>query len=774
MVCLKPNFSIAQSSFNGHIGITALTDWEGWAAGSVIPLQLRTEVPQNIEFFTNGNAAANQRMTIMGFNNIPLWGNNTGFVGIGNNQPLSMLHLGNVNCYNGQLCGGLGTPPAAGWRPWMTTGTFMCGVPGVLSSDQMYVGLMNVAGAADRDDAVISWGDNIGAQASAFGPDNLRFIFSEYCLEAGSDPTASGANGLEVMRLMPYIEPVTGNFVSINAGIGNYFTGAVIPPMRRLEVLDGGLSLPQLRLTFTQNANINTAIFTDFQTTGNGNLNIRGFSSGAPLVNGRPTTGISINQGRTGFNLALATEPQNTVEINSGIVGTAGLRYTNLNSGSTQTLQYGTALSVDVNGDVILVPSASLNVCILAGQLNFISKWSNNTLPGEICQSKIYEDNITHNVGIDYLPFTLDAKLKVSFATTPLTKTGIFSQISSTTNTGNSIAILGKTFYTSGNAINFFGVRGESSASPTTTIFSNYGVYGLADGTAPPSSTAANYGVYGYAQNAAPGKNHGVHGKVNAIGVGTGDWAGFFEGDVFTTGLYYPSDAILKENVLPIQDALNDIRKLQPKTFNFKTDEFKNRNLPLGDQIGLIEEDVVPLFPQLTREIISLAEYDSSGNQIRDEMKFGGINYIGFIAVLIAALKEEDSTVQVLSSKIDEMQTQLDGCCSNKMKTANDDGGSPVNQVVELKSDITNYLGQSVPNPHGSQCTIPYSIDANVTTAEIVFVDELGRVIQQVEIVTRGKGQLTVLSSNLEDGVYNYSLVLDGKIMDTKRMIKQH
>ncbi|MCY7410013.1 MAG: T9SS type A sorting domain-containing protein [Chitinophagales bacterium] len=83
-------------------------------------------------------------------------------------------------------------------------------------------------------------------------------------------------------------------------------------------------------------------------------------------------------------------------------------------------------------------------------------------------------------------------------------------------------------------------------------------------------------------------------------------------------------------------------------------------------------------------------------------------------------------------------------------------------------------MGQSVPNPHGSQCTIPYSIDANVINAEIDFVDELGRVVQSVEIVTRGKGQLTVLSSNLEDGVYNYSLVLDGKMLVTKRMIKQH
>ncbi|MCY7409485.1 MAG: tail fiber domain-containing protein [Chitinophagales bacterium] len=227
------------------------------------------------------------------------------------------------------------------------------------------------------------------------------------------------------------------------------------------------------------------------------------------------------------------------------------------------------------------------------------------------------------------------------------------------------------------------------------------------------------------------------------------------------------SEAKFKIDVTDLKDAASIIQKLQPKSYHFDTANYSFMNLPSTDQRGFISDDVELIAKDLVKTYTFPAQYDSTGKLIHESFDVKYMNYIGLIPLLVQVAQDQQQ-------QITDLKTQVDGCCSNKMKTANDDGGSPANQVVELKTDATNYLGQSVPNPHGSQCTIPYSIDANVITAEIVFVDELGRVIQRVEIVTRGKGQLTVLSSNLEDGVYNYSLVLEGKTIDTKRMIKQH
>jgi hypothetical protein len=94
---------------------------------------------------------------------------NTGNIGIGTDNPLSMLHIGD----------GLPTPPTGGYRPWMVRGTLVS-----WDSDNVFFGLKNEG--LDRKDSVIAWGDNTG--------DAFRFIFVG---------TGGPADGQEIMRLQP-------------------------------------------------------------------------------------------------------------------------------------------------------------------------------------------------------------------------------------------------------------------------------------------------------------------------------------------------------------------------------------------------------------------------------------------------------------------------------------------------------------------------------------------------------------------------------------------
>jgi hypothetical protein len=89
----------------------------------------------------------------------------SGNVGIGTNNPLSMLHIGDG--------------PGGEYRPWMVRGTLVSE-----NTDGVFFGLKNEG--SDRKDAVIAWGDNPA--------DVFRFIF-----------TADGgpADGQEIMRLQP-------------------------------------------------------------------------------------------------------------------------------------------------------------------------------------------------------------------------------------------------------------------------------------------------------------------------------------------------------------------------------------------------------------------------------------------------------------------------------------------------------------------------------------------------------------------------------------------
>jgi hypothetical protein len=52
-----------------------------------------------------------------------------------------------------------------------------------------------------------------------------------------------------------------------------------------------------------------------------------------------------------------------------------------------------------------------------------------------------------------------------------------------------------------------------------------------------------------------------------------------------------------------------------------------------------------------------------------------------------------------------------------------------------------------------------------------MFYDNNGRVLKTVVINERGRGSMQVYASNLSSGIYTYSLVADGKLIDTKKMV---
>jgi hypothetical protein len=57
--------------------------------------------------------------------------------------------------------------------------------------------------------------------------------------------------------------------------------------------------------------------------------------------------------------------------------------------------------------------------------------------------------------------------------------------------------------------------------------------------------------------------------------------------------------------------------------------------------------------------------------------------------------------------------------------------------------------------------------------AYLLFYDLSGRIIKQVDIAERGNGKMTVYGENLQKGIYTYSLIADGKLIATKKMVKQ-
>lgn len=82
-----------------------------------------------------------------------------------------------------------------------------------------------------------------------------------------------------------------------------------------------------------------------------------------------------------------------------------------------------------------------------------------------------------------------------------------------------------------------------------------------------------------------------------------------------------------------------------------------------------------------------------------------------------------------------------------------------------------NELFQNTPNPFGNATNIEYKITSMQQSAYIIICDLNGRELLKYTLQGRGRGVVTVDGKELQPGMYLYSLVIDGREADTKKMI---
>lgn len=80
-------------------------------------------------------------------------------------------------------------------------------------------------------------------------------------------------------------------------------------------------------------------------------------------------------------------------------------------------------------------------------------------------------------------------------------------------------------------------------------------------------------------------------------------------------------------------------------------------------------------------------------------------------------------------------------------------------------------LNQNTPNPFDEKTVISYFIPENVNQAQILIYDDMGILIKKFNIPAKGAGNITFYAGRLRKGVLSYSIIADGKLIDTKKMI---
>ncbi|MBS1730017.1 MAG: T9SS type A sorting domain-containing protein [Bacteroidetes bacterium] len=79
-------------------------------------------------------------------------------------------------------------------------------------------------------------------------------------------------------------------------------------------------------------------------------------------------------------------------------------------------------------------------------------------------------------------------------------------------------------------------------------------------------------------------------------------------------------------------------------------------------------------------------------------------------------------------------------------------------------------LQQNIPNPFGNNTSIGYDIPDNLHDAQLMVSDMSGKVLKQIPLQS-GKGNITIDGSTLNAGAYSYSLLINGKVVASKKMI---
>ena len=94
------------------------------------------------------------------------------------------------------------------------------------------------------------------------------------------------------------------------------------------------------------------------------------------------------------------------------------------------------------------------------------------------------------------------------------------------------------------------------------------------------------------------------------------------------------------------------------------------------------------------------------------------------------------------------------------------------NNSSTQEQDNKNILFQNVPNPFNQKTEIKFQIDSeNFRSASIIVFDMNGLLIKEFEIMDSGEGSVHIDSGDLKAGMYIYSLIVNQREFDTKRMI---
>jgi trimeric autotransporter adhesin len=223
-------------------------------------------------------------------------------------------------------------------------------------------------------------------------------------------------------------------------------------------------------------------------------------------------------------------------------------------------------------------------------------------------------------------------------------------------------------------------------------------------------------------------------------------------GDIYQNGMLIHSDRRLKSNIQPIGNAIATIQELRGVSYELKSSVTSGNKTTSENMLGLIAQEVEAILPQLVGE--------------RPD-GYKAVNYIGIVPLLIEGIKVQQKELTTQKEQISNLQKQVrelrslvEALVAKEKIPSDRDGSEPGPQLY-----------QNHPNPHNGHTIIEYYLPEGLQHARIEIHNVDGKLLRTLPLMQSGKGQIQLNVDQFSAGMYVYSLMINNKVVESKRMI---
>ncbi len=231
----------------------------------------------------------------------------------------------------------------------------------------------------------------------------------------------------------------------------------------------------------------------------------------------------------------------------------------------------------------------------------------------------------------------------------------------------------------------------------------------------------------------------------------------------YNGSLFNASDQRLKKNMVDMNYGLKEVMQLNPISYQYNgKGGIKNID---RKQYGLKAQELQKVAPELVSTFTHQIE-DAETNVIASEeylmIEESAIKYL-----LMNAMQDQQEIIEKQENRIADMEAELKAI----KELLSGESSKNTFQSIDGSSLEKAQLGQNTPNPFDENTIIEYYLPKNVNNAQVAVYDNAGKMIKEISIEANGQGQLDLQLTNLASGTYHYSLIVDGKVQDSKKMI---